>query len=157
LRAAAVTDPADAGTAFVWMRDRVAIDGATADGYALTAADEGRQITVQVTATAAGFTEGRAVSSAVVPTAAVTDPGSGGGSGTPGAGAGSGSGGSGAGGGAGSPAGSANNAAGSSTANGRDLATTGQNTEGVAGLAVGALLLLLLGAGAVVLRRRSRA
>lgn len=156
LRAAIVTDPADAAAAYVWMRDGVAIDGATADTYAVTAADEGRQITVEATATASGFTAGSARSAAVVPTAAVTDPGTGGGtgggSGTPGAG--SGSAGSGAGAGSSSPAGSASTGSSSSSTNGRDLATTGQNTEGVLVLTVGALVLLLLGAGAVVLRRR---
>lgn len=155
LRAAVVTDPADATAAYVWMRDGVAIDGATADTYGLTAADEGRQITVEATASAAGFATGTARSAAVVPTAAVSDPGTGGGtdggSGTPGAG--SGSTGPGAGAGNGSPAGSANTGAGSA-ANGRDLATTGQNTEGVLVLSIGGLVLLLLGAGAVVLRRR---
>ncbi|MDQ1112267.1 LPXTG-motif cell wall-anchored protein [Microbacterium testaceum] len=155
LRATVVTDPAEAAAAYSWMRDGVAIDGATGDSYALTAADEGRQITVEATATAAGFAVGTARSAAVVPTAAVSDPGTGGGtdggSGTPGAG--TGSTGPGAGAGNGSPAGSANTGAGSA-ANGRDLATTGQNTEGVLVLGIGALVLLLLGAGAVVLRRR---
>jgi len=155
LRATVVTDPAEAAAAYSWMRDGVAIDGATADSYALTAADEGRQITVEATATAAGFAAGTARSAAVVPTAAVSDPGTGGGtdggSGTPGAG--TGSTGPGAGAGNGSPASSANTGAGSA-ANGRDLATTGQNTEGVLVLSIGALVLLLLGAGAVVLRRR---
>jgi LPXTG-motif cell wall-anchored protein len=162
LRAAVVTDPADATAAYVWMRDGVAITGATADNYTLTAADEGRQITVEATATAAGFAAGTARSAAVVPTAAVSDPGTGGGtgdgtgggSGTPGTGSGSGSAGSGAGAGSSSPAGSAQTGAGSSAANGRDLATTGQNTEGVLVLSIGALVLLLLGAGAIVLRRR---
>ncbi|WP_225310266.1 RICIN domain-containing protein [Microbacterium testaceum] len=160
VRAAVVTDPADATAAYVWMRDGVAIAGATADDYTLTAADEGRQITVEVTATAAGFAAGTARSAAVVPTAAVSDPGTGGGtgggtgSGTPGTGSGSGSTGSGAGVGSSSPAGSVQTGAGSSAANGRDLATTGQNTEGVLVLSIGALVLLLLGAGAIVLRRR---
>ncbi len=156
LRAAAVTDPADAAATYVWMRDGVAIAGAAADSYVLTAADEGRHITVEATAAAAGFAAGTARSAVVVPTAAVTDPGTGGGTGggTGAPGTGSGSAGSGAGVGSSAPAGSVQSGAGSTAANGRDLATTGQNTEGLLVVSLGAFVLLLLGAGAIVLRRR---
>lgn len=151
VRAVAVTDPADATPAFVWLRDGAAIDGATADSYALTAADEGREISVEVTAAAAGFIGGSARSAAIVPTAAVVDPGTGGGTdggadggaGTPGSGSGSG--------GASTDAG-ANGAAGSTDA--RDLARTGGDAGGIAATLFGALVLLVLGAGAVVVRRR---
>ncbi|MBP2421468.1 glycoside hydrolase [Microbacterium imperiale] len=156
LRATVATDPVDATRAFVWMRDGVAIDGATGDAYPLTAADARRQITVEVTATAEGFAAGSARSAALVPTAPVVDPGTGGGS-DGGAGDGSGApgaGGSGTGTGSGSPAGSAADGANGSAPNDRDLASTGQDGAGVAAATIGAVVLLLLGAGALILRRR---
>ncbi|MCZ4067440.1 RICIN domain-containing protein [Microbacterium sp. H37-C3] len=156
VRAVAVTDPADAARAFVWLRDGAAIDGATADTYALTAADEGREISVEVAAEAAGFIDGSARSAAIVPTAAVVDPGTGGGTdggtgggtGAPGSGAGSGSGS-----GSGSVTGAGANGSAAST-DARDLARTGGDAGGITATVMGALALLMLGAGALVLRRR---
>ncbi|MDN8547816.1 RICIN domain-containing protein [Microbacterium sp. NM3R9] len=156
LRATVTTDPADATRTFQWLRDGAAIEGATADVYALTAADAGREISVEVTVTAAGFAAGGARSAAIVPTAPIVDPGTGGGSGG-GTGGGSGAPGAGPGGsgsGSGSPAGSAANGTDGSGSNGRGLASTGQDGGGVAAATIGALVLLLLGAGALTLRRR---
>ena len=159
VRASAVTDPADAALAFVWLRDGSPIPDATADAYALTAADEGREISVEVTASAEGFTSGSARSAGIVPAAAPVDPGTGGGDGSGngngnGNGGGSGTGnGSGNGStGAGSSAGSGSNGSSTSTTSG-DLAVTGLQSEGIAVLAAGAGLLLLLG-GLVLWRRR---
>lgn len=155
VRATAVTDPADAALSFRWLRDGVAIDGATSDAYALTAADEEREISVEVTAAADGFTAGSARSAAVVPAAAPVDPGTGGGDGSGGSDGSGGGDGSGAGGaGAGSSAGSGSaSSASTSTGSARDLAATGLRSEGIAVLGAGAALLLLLG-GLVVWRRR---
>lgn len=167
VRATATTDPADAVLAFAWLRDGSPIDGATADAYVLTAADAGREISVAVTATASGFQDGASRSGVLVP-AAVVDPGTGGsnggtpgtggsggvtpGTGTPGAGAPGAGTGTGTGGGTGAGAPGATDAAGK--ASGRPLAATGLNAEGVTATAITALVLLLAGAGALVLRRR---
>jgi len=155
VRVTATTDPAEAEQGFTWLRDGVAIAGATADAYALTADDEGRSISVNVTAAADGFAEGSAVSAAFVPEAAAVDPGTGNGGGIPGTGNGNGGGGqpdgtTGPGAGVGPGAGGSS----PSASKGRDLAQTGLNAEGVTATAVGALVLMLLGAGAIVLRRR---
>jgi 5'-nucleotidase len=48
--------------AYQWNRDGVAIDGATASTYRVTAADAGAQVTVTVTASADGYTDGVATS-----------------------------------------------------------------------------------------------
>lgn len=158
VRATATTDPEDAAQTFVWLRDGSPIPDATADAYALTAADEGREISVEVTASAEGFTAGSARSAAIVPAAAPVDPGTGGGDGS-GNGNGSGTGGSGSGTGntgSGSSAGSSSSGSSTSTStssSARDLATTGLQSEGIAVLGAGAGLLLLLG-GLVLWRRR---
>ncbi|MFF8188240.1 glycoside hydrolase [Microbacterium sp. NPDC016588] len=165
VRAMATTDPADAAQTFVWLRDGSPIPDATADAYALTAADEGREISVEVTASAEGLTAGSARSAAIVPAAAPVDPGTGGGDGS-GSGNGSGTGGSGSGTGntdsgtgstgSGSSAGSGSSGSSTSTStssSARDLATTGLQSEGIAVLGAGAGLLLLLG-GLVLWRRR---
>lgn len=159
VRATAATDPADATLSFAWLRDGTAIDGATADSYALTAADEGRDISVEVTASAPGYTAASARSAAIVPEAAPVDPGTGTGTdpgtgtGTdPGAGAGAGGGsnaGNGANAGSGSSGGSGTTAGGSSAG----LANTGMHAEGLAVTGAGAVFLLLLG-GLVLWRRR---
>ncbi len=166
VRAAAVTDPADAALAFVWLRDGVAIPGATSDAYLLTAADLGREITAEVTATADGFDDGTARSAAIVPVAGPSTGGDGGANPGPGSGSGSGSGsgdgsgdGSGQGATPGSGSGSGASAGGTATpgstdAKGKNLAITGLNAEGVTATTIGAVVLLLLGAGVMLLRRR---
>jgi hypothetical protein len=60
--------PAPVSLAYVWKRSGVAISGATASGYTLTAADLGKAVTVTVTGTKAGFTTVAKTSS---PTASV--------------------------------------------------------------------------------------
>lgn len=160
VRATVVADPADAALTYVWLRDGAPIVGATADAYALTAEDEGREVAVEVTAAADGFAAGAARSSAIVPAAASVDPGNGGGDGS-GGGSGDGSGGdAGTGGGSSAGAGSGSGAGASQPSTGATaggLATTGLNAEGVAATAAGAVLLLLGGGGLVLLRRRRTA
>ena len=151
VRATVVTDPDDAALTYAWLRDGAPIAGATADAYALTSADEGRQIAVEVTAVADGFAAGAARSAVIVPAAASVDPGPGGGTG---GGDGSGDG-SGAGGGSSNGTGSGTGLSSPSTgASTGGLATTGLNAEGVAATVAGAVLLLLVGGGLVLLRRR---
>jgi O-glycosyl hydrolase len=158
VRTSVTTDPADAESTYVWLRDGSPIPDATSDAYALTSADEGREIAVEVTASADGFTTASARSAAIVPVAGPVDPGAGGGTGG-GDGSGSGAGtGDGAGAGAGASAGSGSASAGSS-ANGSasDLAATGLRAEGVGVMSAGAVLLLVLGGLALWRRRRASA
>ncbi|WP_230007682.1 glycoside hydrolase [Microbacterium sp. Bi128] len=151
VRATVVTDPDDAALTYAWLRDGAPIAGATSDAYALTSADEGRQIAVEVTAVADGFAAGAARSAVIVPAAASVDPGPGGGTdGGDGSGDGSGAGG-GASNGTGSGTGLSSPSTGASTGG---LATTGLNAEGVAATVAGAVFLLLVGGGLVLLRRR---
>lgn len=157
VRASVTTDPADADVTFGWLRDGSPIPDATGEAYALTAADEGREITVEVTATADGYSAGSARSAALVPSAPVVDPGTDGGTGGgdgPGTGGGDGSGTGTSGSGAGSTAGTGTTGAGTSaTGRAEGLATTGVHAEGLLVTGVGAVLLLLLG-GLVLWRRR---
>lgn len=154
VRASATTDPAGAALSYAWLRDGSPIPDATADAYALVAADEGREISVEITASADGFTAGTARSAAIVPAAAPVDPGTGGGSGT-GTGTGGGTG-TGTGSGTGSSAGSGAVSTGSGSTNGSrgDLAATGLHGEGIAVGAAGAIVLLLIGGGLLLWRRR---
>ena len=158
VRASATTDPTDAAMTYAWLRDGSPIPDATADAYALVAADEGRQISVEITASADGFAAGTARSAAIVPAAAPVDPGTGGGDGS-GTGGGNGSGdgnGSGTGSGGGSSAGTGAVSTGSGSVDGArgDLAATGLHGEGIAVGAAGAIVLLLLGGGLMLWRRR---
>jgi len=149
VRAAATTDPADAARAFVWLRDGTAIDGATGDAYALTAGDAGHEISVDVTASAPGYTAASVRSVAIVPEAAPVDPG-------PGTDPDSGTGpGAGVDPGASAGVGGAVNSGSGSTAgrSSNGLATTGLHGEGIAVAGAGAIVLLLLG-GFVLWRRR---
>ncbi|MFS0795139.1 glycoside hydrolase [Microbacterium sp. 1P10AE] len=155
VRASAVTDPADATVTWVWMRDGAPIPDATGDAYALTAVDAGRSITVEATAAADGFTAGSARSASIVPAAPPVEPGPGGGGD-----GGDGSGGPTPDGGAGNPVtGGGSSASGSgagesSSASGRDLARTGRDADGAIAMAWGAFGLLVLGVGALLVRRR---
>ena len=64
-----------ADLAFQWLRAGVAIPGATASTYELTAADRGKAITVRVTGTAAGYLPTAKVSAALaVPSVFTTTP-----------------------------------------------------------------------------------
>lgn len=158
VRASATTDPTDAAVTYVWLRDGSPIPDATADAYALVAADEGREISVEITASADGFSAGTARSAAIVPAAAPVDPGTGGGSGS-GTGGGSGSGdgngsGTGSGGGASVGTGAVSTGSGSANASRGDLAATGLHGEGIAVGAAGAIVLLLIGGGLLLWRRR---
>ncbi|MDF2665912.1 MAG: hypothetical protein K0R81_1762, partial [Microbacterium sp.] len=149
VRAAASTDPADATRAFVWLRDGTTIDGATGDAYTLTTADAGHEISVDVTASAPGYTAASARSVAIVPVAVPVDPGTGT---DPGSGAGPGAGGDP---GASASAGGAAHSGPGSTTGGSSsgLATTGLHGEGIVVTGAGAIVLLLLG-GFVLWRRR---
>ncbi len=153
VRASATTDPADAALSYAWLRDGSPIPDATTEAYALVAADEGREISVEITASATGFAAGTARSAAIVPAAAPVDPGTGGGDGS-GTGGGTGSG---TGTGTGSSAGSGAVSIGSGSTNGSrgDLAATGLHGDGIAAGAASAIVLLLIG-GALVLWRRRR-
>jgi len=55
LTAAATIDPADAALAYQWLRDGVAISGATAAGYTPVAADLGKSVSVRISASKANF------------------------------------------------------------------------------------------------------
>lgn len=68
-----VWDVAGVGHRFQWLRNGTPIAGATGSSYLLSAQDRGRRISVQVTASKAGHTDGRATSAA---TAAVARAGS---------------------------------------------------------------------------------
>ncbi|WEK13392.1 MAG: glycosyl hydrolase 53 family protein [Candidatus Microbacterium phytovorans] len=57
---------------YQWLRDGVAIDGATASTYTVVAADRGASLTVAVTASRAGFTSATAISTAVAVPRALT-------------------------------------------------------------------------------------
>ncbi|MGD8193508.1 Ig-like domain-containing protein [Herbiconiux sp. P18] len=131
-------DPASAaaGATVEWLRDGSPIAGATGPSYTPVPDDAGREVSARVTAGAAGFRSGTAVSAAVgvqaaiVPPAPPVDPGPGG----PGDGGGSGS-------------GTGSGSGGSSTPAG--LAATGSDPRGLAALA----LVLLLGGLTLGLRR----
>ncbi len=68
-----VWDVAGVGHRFQWLRNGTPIAGATGSSHLLSAQDRGRRISVQVTASKAGHTDGRATSA---PTAAVARAGS---------------------------------------------------------------------------------
>ena len=57
--------PAPVALTYQWLRDGVAISGATASSYTLVAADSGKSISVQVTGSKVGYTTVSKVSSAV--------------------------------------------------------------------------------------------
>jgi len=60
--------PGGAVLAYQWLRDGVAIEGATSSTYRLVDADAGRSVTVRLTASASGYESLMVVSNAVVPT-----------------------------------------------------------------------------------------
>ncbi|KRB73017.1 hypothetical protein ASE01_19765 [Nocardioides sp. Root190] len=65
-------NPAAVTTTWQWLADNVEIAGATASTYTLTANEVGKVITVEVTASAAGFADGVALSNATVAVAKAT-------------------------------------------------------------------------------------
>ena len=64
--------PAPSATSYQWLADGAEISGATAASYTLTAAELGKAISLRVTATADGHTDGVATSTATAPVAAGT-------------------------------------------------------------------------------------
>ncbi len=64
------TPPAPTALTYQWLRNGVAIPGATSTAYTLTASDVGRRLTVAVTATRPGYVAGHATTAAVTPSRA---------------------------------------------------------------------------------------
>jgi hypothetical protein len=64
------TPPAPTALTYQWLRNGVAIPGATSTSYTLTASDVGRTLTVAVTATRPGYVDGHATTAAVTPSRA---------------------------------------------------------------------------------------
>ncbi|MDR1393917.1 MAG: CAP domain-containing protein, partial [Bifidobacteriaceae bacterium] len=62
--------PSGASLAYQWLRDGVAISGATSDSYVVVAADVGKNIKIRVTATLSGYANGVKESAARTVTAA---------------------------------------------------------------------------------------
>ena len=60
-------NPTDVNKAYQWLRDGAPITGASTSSYTLVAADEGAQISVQVTASRTGYNDAVATSSPVGP------------------------------------------------------------------------------------------